>query len=326
MSDTYNGRIYTYDPLTQTSSGTPLLTTGEGAGDHMYFFNDICYIAVGNNYTNNPGVYRFDPDATVPVAERVGTSISAQYIALYSETKAYVTEADYGVSTGIYWFNPSDPEAGLEGPIDPDNINFTANMYLQDIVVSKDKLYVADNGNAQVLVIDPATDTLLKTIEASAGGTTGLLMVTGESGEPFVYVANNGGYDVDFNPLPGSVDRIDAQSDTLIEVVQDLSVGGLAYHSSSNKVYALGYGNTYMFSPDGSPPFTTKELKSGSDVSFGGADILIDGNNLYVSNYDWGTKVSKLYIFDAAATEEADNSPVSVGIDGEDGISGLAVR
>ena len=326
MSDTYNGRVYTYDPNTQTSSTTPLLTTGEGAGDHIYFFNGICYIAVGNNYSNTPGVYAFDPEAVVPVAESIGTSISAQFIMFYNDTKAYVTEADYGASTGVYWFDPSDPDAGLSGPIDSGKINIGEGMYLQDIVASNNKIYVADNGNGGVLVIDPATDTLLKTISTSAGGTTGLLLARGESGEPFVYVANNGGYDSSWNPLPGSIDRIDTRDDTLLQVVPGLSAGHLAYHAQSRKMFAIGYANTYVFSTAGSPPFAVSEVKTRTGASFGGSDILVNDFLLYIASHDFLTRVSTLYVFDTATSSEADHSPLTVGVSGEDGITGLAVR
>lgn len=322
MTDTFNGRVYTFDMTNNTASSKPLLSTGQNATGAIYFYNDIGYIAVGNSSTTDaPGVYRFDPNGVVPVAERIGESISAQYIAFYSSTKAYVTDADYFSSTGVYTFNPLNPSAGLQGPI-PGTDDMAGGMFLQDITVAGGMVYVADNGNGQVLVIDPATDTLaaVSPLEATAGGTTGLCTVRDSDGNATVYVANNGGYDAQFNPLPGSIDAIDTSTNMLSQVVSDVSLTQIAYDSENDSLFGTGYMNTYLVDPSAG---TAKEIKDEGGQSFGGTDIVANGGKVYISNTDYTT--SRLYILDGATGELTAESPVSIMVDNEDAVAGLAV-
>ncbi len=321
MTDTFNGRVYTFDMDSNTASSVPVLSTGQNATGTIYFYNDIGYIAVGNSPTTDaPGVYRFDPNAAVPVAERIGESISAQYIAFYSLTKAYVTDADYFASTGVYSFNPLDPDAGLSGPI-PGTDDMAGGMYLQDITTAGDMVYVADNGNAQVLVIDPTTDTLAASspIPASAGGTTGLLTVRDSDGSALVYVANSP-YDAMFNPLPGSIDVIDTSTNTLTQVVSNVSATQIEYDSVNDSFFGTGYTNTYRIDPASG---TAVEIKDRDNQPFGGTDIVASGGKVYISNTDYTS--SKLYILDGATGAETAESPVSIMADGEDAVAGLAV-
>jgi len=321
MTDTFNGRVYTFDMDNNIASSAPVLSTGQNATGMIFFYNDIGYITVGNSSTTDaPGVYRFDPSAQVPVAERIGKSISAQYIAFYSLTKAYVTDADVFSSTGVYTFNPLDPDAGLSGPI-PGTDDMAGGMYLQDITAVGGMVYVADNGKGQVLVIDPTTDTLAASspIPASAGGTTGLLTVRDSDGNAAVYVANNGGYDAMFNPLPGSIDVIDTSTNILKQAVSNVSATQIEYDSVNDSFFGTGYTNTYRIDPASG---TAVEIKNKDNQSFGGTDIVASGGKVYISNTDYTS--SKLYILDGASAETAE-SPVSIMVDGEDAVAGLAV-
>jgi hypothetical protein len=327
MTDSINGRVYTYDPYTQTPSSLALFTTNEGASDRIYFHGDIGYIATGKSFSNqNPGVYRFDPDAATIVPELIGASISAQYIAFFGDTRAYVTDVDFfGGTTGIYTFDPSNP-AGLTGPIDSGDINgAAAGMGLQDIAVQNGKVYAADTKNGQVLVIDPATDQLVGTIDASSFGTTGLLPVTGSSGKELLYVVNNG-LDSSWTQHPGSIDVIDTDTDILTQAVVNIYASLAAYHAPSRTIYAIGFSNTYRIRVEGAAPFSFTEMKDGGGASFGGSSISVDGDLLYITNTNFGSNTSLLFVYDAESGEPMDYSPVSVGRDGEDAITGLAVR
>lgn len=320
LTDTFNGRIYTYDFITHKASTTPVLSTGQAASDRIYFYNNIGYIAVGATFSGNtPGVYWFDPNIIVPVAERIGNSISAQFIAFYSNTKAYVTDANWGVSTGVYTFNTSNPSEGLSGPI-PGTNDIGGGMYLQDITIANNKVYVADNGKGQVLVINPSNDALVKTVTTTSSGTTGLLTSTDTTGTTVVYVANNS------YSGAGSIDLINTNNDTLIKIVSNIDASRLILHSGTNKIYTIGFfGNTYVFTLTGIPLYSATEVKDKSGSSITGNEIIINNNLVYISNYDFGTKLSKLYVIDIETDTEVSYSPVNVGKDGEDGITGLAV-
>jgi len=329
LLDTYNGRVYTYDFATQTASSTPLVTIGQNASGKIYFFNDIGYVAVGADGGNTPGVYYFDPNADFPVATRIGNTISAQYIAFYSDTKAYVTDANWGISTGVYTFDPSNPDAGLSEPITGTTKTKLSSMYLQDIVVGLDgRVYVADNnddgGNGQVLQIDPATDTVTKTYDMTKAGTTGLLAGSGADGIPVIYAANSGGYE-GLNPLPGSIDSINSSSGVVSTVVEDISTTSIAYDSGTDSYYAVGVGNTYVIAANGSPPWSATEIKDADNVSFGGGDVVIHSGLVYIPDYDWSTNISKLYVIDTSSAAVTDYSPVSIMVDGEDGAVAAAV-
>lgn len=234
-------------------------------------------------------------------------NVSAQYIAFYSATKAYVSVANYGSTGGVYTFNPSNPSAGLTGPITGTD---ATGFYLQQIIVGPDgKIYVADNGTVQspynyanqVLQIDPSTDTLsTTTFTASVLGTTALASGTykGNSG---VFVGN-----ITYANT-GSIDFINTSIATpsISEVLGSLDVSRLLYLSTGDLV-TTSYTNSYLvtgLSVSGTPAKT----EMGSNL--GGVDIATKDGFVYVGYTNYST--SKLYVFDTSGAAEP-YSPVSV--------------
>ena len=317
MTDTFSGKVYTYNPNDHTVSSTSFVSTGQNSTGAIYFYKGIGYVAVGSGTNTAPGVYYFNPSDSVPQAVRIGsTNRSAQYIAFYSPTKAYVTMADF-VGTpseqGVYTFNPSNPSAGLSStPITGTNGSL---MFLQQIVVGPDnKVYVANNsalgGTDQVLQIDPSFDTLsATTFTASKGGTTAL--VSGAyGGIAGVFVGNS-----PFSP-PGSVDFINTTSLTIspVALLSSIAASRLLY-LSSGKLVTTSFTDSYILSDTNGTP---SRAPLGS--SLGGADIAAKDGLIYVGYTDYLT--SKLYVFDASGGAES-YSPLSVMGTGEC-VAGLA--
>lgn len=332
ITDTFNGNVFTYDPDSQTASDA-LYSIGQGAGDSIYFFNDIGYVAVGSTGFNNPGVYYFDPNTINPTFSRIGDAKSAGSIAFYSDTKAYVTDRSKDffsgdvTSSGVYTFDPSNPSAGLSAsPISGTDTIGPDGQYLQEIVVGTDGLiYVADFDNAEVLVINPITDTVINPVyNVSTAGTSGLLAIEDSvSGDDLIYVASNGNFVEN-----GVVDVINTTQGTVTQMVT--TVGGtagiaatrLAYHAASNTFYASGWSNTYTWKPSGSPPYDAVEMKNSDGASFAGS-MLVEGDLVLFATTDWFS-YNDLIILDAETAEEVDYSPVSIGTPGFDAISGIA--
>jgi len=326
--DSNQGRIYTFDPATGVASSTPLLTIGQNASGAIYFYNDIGYVCVASYNNTAPGVYTFDPNAAVPTATRIGDAISAGYMAFYSDTKAYVTARSWGVSTGVYTFDPSDPDSGLTGPLEGTTKAGKAGRYLEGIVVGPDEMiYAADydemGSNGQVLRIDPSTDTVTAIFDMTASGTTDLLAGTDAAGNGVVYAANGGGYDyTTWMPLPGSIDMIDCSTGTVSTAVSGTSVTQL--DSGSGTVFAVGSGNTCFFSPAGTAPYTATEVLDRDDLPFGGSDVLVSGDYVYIPNADWMTGENKLYVLYTDTAEQKSLSPLSIMVDGEDSAAAVA--
>ena len=327
ITDTYNGKVYTYDIDSGTVSSTLLLSTGQNATGKIYFYNGIGYIAVGDSADNeDPGVYYFDPNADFPAKARIEDTISAQYIAFYSATKAYVTDANLG-STGVYTYDPSDPSAGLTGPLTGTDKTGKTSRYLQDIRVGYDgHIYVADNTDdspykSQVLKINPADDTVTYidvTTETGGVSSTGLMEqpAAGPSA-PYVYVINVGN---------GTIDRIDTSDDSIsnIPVTGALINPTKMVWAGSMSYYVTGYGNTYHLTLSATPEFAAVEIKDSSGSSFGGGDILVYDGKVYIPGFTpFGPAAeSTLMIIDADTA--AVISEVTVGSIG-DGITAVAV-
>jgi hypothetical protein len=302
MSDTKSGKIYAYNPATATASSTTLLSTGKSASGEISFYRGMGYVAVGTYNNGGGGLYCFYPAATVPTAVRIGASCSAQYVAFFSATKAYLTVADYTTpaANGVYSFNPSLPAAGLT----PITATVGAAKYPQEIILGTDSMiYVANNDNlggvASVSRINPITDTVVATFAASAAGTTGLCpgAYRGLAG---VYVANVGG-SIDFianTAVNGTA------ATPVITGVYPLRVAQLP----TSLLVATGYdpsyvNHTWMVNVLPSLPVAS-EIKSGG-ASFGGGDIAIQNNLVYIPVADYASLTSKLYIFDASSSSPA---------------------
>ncbi|MBN1647718.1 MAG: hypothetical protein JW874_06785 [Spirochaetales bacterium] len=316
MTDTMNGNVYLYDINEKAVMETALFSTGAGGTGEIYFYGDNGYIAIGTAYSGevNPGLFYFDPEAAVPAIERIGDAISAQAVAFYSDSKAYVVDANYGVSSGVYTFNPADPGAGLTGPIDGTVYDGTNGVYLQDIVIGMDgNVYVSDNGNGMVIQLNPEDDTVLDTIATTSFMTSGLV------------AANIGGTDVIFAAGYGSIDRIDCDTGVVTPICNTGAVY-LAYDPFHSIIYAAGWYNSYSIDISGTGPYSAVEILDDG-ASFGGGDVEIFGGSVYISNNTFapGAYNSKLYIIEAATGTFAENSPVAVMDQANDGICGLAV-
>lgn len=318
MTDTFSGKVYFYDPDTHTAGATSVVSTTQNSTGDIKFHDGVGYIAVASGGSPDPGVYSFNPSDAVPQAVRIGTTDrSAQYVAVLSPTKAYVTVADYfGAASeqGVYTFDPSDPDAGLSGPLAGTNAD---HLYLQQIVVGPDDMiYVANNsalgGTDEVLQIDPSTDTLTGlALTASAAGTTALA-VGSYGGTDGVFVGNITYADT------GSIDFIDTTatpSPTISPIRAGIDVSRLLYLSTGSLV-ATGYTHSYLVSGLASSSPVASEL--GTDL--GGAALAARDGLIYVGWTDYLT--SKLHVFDAAGAEES-FSPVSVMGSGEC-VAGLA--
>jgi hypothetical protein len=319
MTDTFSGKVYRYNPGTHTTSTTSIVTTTQDATGAISFSKGVGYIAVGSGSSTDPGVYCFNPSDTFPQAVRIGgTDRSAQYIAFFSPTKAYVTVADYSGAAseqGVYLFDPANPGAGLSSsPLSGTN---AANLYLQQIVVGPDNMiYVANNsalgGTDEVLQIDPSTDTLTGVVlTTSAAGTTALAAGS-YGGKDGVFVGNITYADT------GSIDFIDTTaipSPTIVSVLADIDVSRLFYLSTGHLV-TTSYTNSYLVSGLASTTPVASEL--GTDL--GGAALAARDGLMYIGWTDYST--SRLYVFDATGAEES-FSPVSVMGSGEC-VAGLA--
>jgi hypothetical protein len=319
MTDTNSGKVYLYDPDTQTAGTTSVVTTTQNATGAIVFSSGVGYIAVGSYLNTDPGVYYFDPSDSVPQAVRIGsTDRSAQYIAFYSPTKAYVAVADYGGTPseqGVYTFDPSNPGAGLSSaPLAGTN---ATGLYLQQIVVGPDNMiYVANNsalgGTDEVFQIDPSTDTLTGVVlSTSATGTTALA-VGSYGGKDGVFVGN-----ITYMGT-GSIDFIDitaTPSPTISQALADIDVSRLLYLSTGSLV-TTGYTNSYLIGGLASSSPVASEL----GTSLGGAALAARDGLIYVGWTDYST--STLYVFDASGAAES-FSPVSVMGAGEC-VAGLA--
>lgn len=328
LADTYNGSIYHYEIESNTCSGLPLLSVGQNATGQIYFYEGTGYVAVGSFQNTGPGLYAFNPSDAVPQAERIGTSISAQYCAFLSSTKAYVTDANYGTSTGLYTFNPGNPIEGLSGPLEGTD-NLEEGMFLQDVVVGSDnRIYVADNGLGAVLQINPETDTVTGTFNTTAKGTTGLASgkLDNSSG---IFAANSGGYDTNWNPIPGSIDFIDPLSGSVTAVIENVGAKAMVFIESDQRLYFISESNTYVADTSAAVPWIPVEIKH-NDLSVGGSDLVLHDSFIYICTAGWQVPYnSKLYLLDTTNNTMdnsfTDFSPVSVMNPNEDSITSLAV-
>jgi hypothetical protein len=320
MTDGKNGHVYTYNPATYAGSSLPLLTTTSGkAAGEIKFYNGIGYVAMG---LNGGGVYYFDPSKSAPIANQIaGTgNLDAEYFAFYSSTQAYVSVVSYP-SGCVYTFNPSNlassssvvPISGTTG-------------YIQEIIVGPDGMVYAadDSGTGTVLQINPAANTMQKSFNASAAGTTGLTPGI-YNGTPGVFVANTGGYSSSYAPQPGSIDFINTKTGTISTVVAASTTpyfypGRLIQLSNGNLV-AVGTSFIYLVALSGTSATVTPltdSLPSGASYNY---SIAYSNGLIYVPVNNYSAYASWLHIFNTNGTQA--HSPVSV-MTGTDNLANIA--
>jgi len=298
MTDTNTGKVFTYNPSNHTVSSTSIVTTAPAAGP-IYFYKGLGYIAVGSTGTNVPGVYYFNPLASVPTAVLINGSVSAQYIAFYSPTQAFVSVANYGGTGGVYTFNPSNPSAGLSST--PIMGTDGTKMYLQQIVVGPDNMiYVADFGNyssggvgtPQVIKINPSTNALSFFLTSSGAGTTALASGS-YLGNMGVFVGNNpsGG--------TGSVEffNTSTQSMSPIPLLSSTSAFALLYLSSGGgELVTASSNSTLLSNTNGTPALTTLNAPGGGSAVAAQNGLIYVGFTNYV--------ISNLYVFDTTGVAQ----------------------
>ena len=312
ITSTYTGRVYRYD--FDTHEAELWFSTGENGTGAIYFHNDVGYVAVGAA-SSYPGLYQFDPRLNSPTISRIGIQISAQYVAFYSDTKAYVTNHVYDASTGVYTFNPSNPGTGLTGPIP--GTEYDGSRMLQHIIVGVDnRIYVSSYGDDTVLQIDPLTDTVMDTWTPSATNPQGLLSeFSGITSYIYVLCPAGGG--------TGAIDRFTPAGGSPDTVLPGIDVHKMVHHEKTDRYYSIGYTKTYVLSPT-TPTWTYAEITDGG-ASFSGNDIIVHGDLVLIADYYIGTKVSQLYVIDTATEAITSYSPVSIMENGVDGATNLAV-
>jgi hypothetical protein len=303
MTDTVSGKLYCYDPATQSVSSSSIAATGQNATGEIQFYKGVGYAAVG--FGTNMGVYYFDPSATNPAFTKLGASVAAQYFAFCSETKAYVTVAkDWYANTGeLYSFNPSNPSAGLTQVAG-------ISKYAQDAVLGTDlMLYVAqDRLSGEIVKINPATDAVVATYAIGESGTTGLAWGN-YNGKPGVFVASTS----------GSIRFIekDSASGTAISVVSTSTLAPIyparVVQLADGNLIATGYNHSYVIALSGTTA-TVTELKNSSGSSFGALDIAYKGGLVYIPvavTTDYVSYKNYLYVLDGSGAQKS-YSPVSV--------------
>jgi hypothetical protein len=317
MTDTYSGKVFTYDPATHAGSAASLATVGQNGAGEIEFLAGIGYVCVGSG--TGAGLYRFDPAAANPAFARIGIAVNAQYLAFASDAKAYLTVAsDWTGNLGeLYSFDPSNPEAGLT------QVSAVA-KYAQGAIIGADAmLYVAqDKDSGEVLKIDPADDSVKATYSTGMAGTTGLLWGT-FNGNPGVFVASTAG-SIDFiaqGAAAGAAATVVATSEA-----SPIYPARLVQLANGNLVatgFDLSYVNhTYLVALSGAAAVVT-ELKAGG-ASFGSLDIDYTNGLVYVPFGDYTNKTSRLYVFDGDGVQ-ASYSPVTVMTTGTDLISNIAL-
>lgn len=322
--DSKNGNVYEIDGQALTAASTPLLSIGQNSSGELVFSGNTGFLAVGSYNNTAPGLYYFDVSSQTPIAKLLGDKISAQYSCILSATKGYVSSADYwgAYPSAVYPFNPSEPSQGLGAPVS----GLPANAYPQDIAVAGGRVYIADNANNVVYRLNDSGNAVEATFHTKTGGTTGLLTGSYDydgdgDNDAGVFVANTGGYDSNWNPLPGSIDFVPASSspdDAVTTVVSDLSVARLAAFSQT-KLVATGYSDTYRTyiielsgqqrKSAGLRNASTKTEVRFGDKSFGAFDVDIHDGYAYVPD-----GANAVYRFSSSGD---DVKAIAVGTTGE---------
>lgn len=290
------GGVYTFAPA-----------AGTGGGARYLYMTD----------TYSGGIYTYDPGshASPPTIVASTTKNATGEIAFY-EGIGYVCVGS-GAGAGVYRFDPAQAAPTVIKVADYRPVAGTEGDSFQEMIVAPDGyLYAANADDGTVLRIDTSTDAIVATILASAGGTTGLA-AGAFNGSPGVFVANTGGYDANWDPLPGSIDFIAAGATTATAVASALSVGGSIYPArlvqlAGGDLVATGFDHSYLVDIAGSAASVSELSAAGS--SFGGLDIAYDAGLVYIPcsrTADWITYDNKLFIMDESGDQRS-FSPVSV--------------
>jgi hypothetical protein len=321
MTDTVSGKVYTYDPSTQTVSSSSIASTGQAASGEIQFYNGIGYVCVGSG--TNAGVYYFDPSATNPSFTKISNTVNAEYITFYNSTTAYVSVATSYTSDagGIYTFNPTKPSYGLTQVA---SSNSSATKYMQGITVGPDsKIYVAEYKDKAIAQIDPTSNTVTATFTTSASNPTGLTKGT-YNGSSGVFVANVG----------GSIDFIasGSTSSSATPVIASSVYPGRIVQLSSGNLIATGYDTSYAYHSYlvtlSGATATVSELKTSSGSSFGSLDIAYNSSSglVYIPvavTSDYINYTNYLYVLDANGNQKS-YSPVSSVMPKSAGISNVS--
>lgn len=325
MTDTYSGKVYAYDPATRAAAAASLAAVGQNSTGELAFYKGVGYACVGSGA--EAGLYYFDPSAANPAFAKIPGTVCAAYCAFANGTKAYVSVYDYATNAdGIYTFDPSAPAEGISSA----PLSGTGGDGFQELAIASDgSLYAANNADGTVLRINTGTDAIAATIVASSGGTTGLAAGT-YKGNAGVFVANTGGYDRDYNSLPGSIDFIPtgaADGSSATAVASALTAGGGPIYPArlvqlaDGSLIATGYGHSYRIDLSGASPVVS-ELKA-SGASFGSLDIAYKDGLIYVPVPDYSGDTDRLYVFDAEGSQ-AEFSPVVGVVGAGDAIANIA--
>ena len=309
--DSKNGNVYEIDESALTAAGTPLVSVAQNAAGEIVFSGDIGFVAVGSYGHTAPWPSRSAASPPAPEEARDGARLRAQYACVVSSSLGYVTSADYnGVyDNAVYPFNPASASAGLGAAA----TGAPAGFYPQDIALADGRVFVADNGNGKVLRLSADGATFDAAYQASAAGTTGLLAGSCDYDadgdlDAGVFVANTGGYDAEWNSLPGSIDFIPAAAadgTAATPILAGYSVGRLAAFDNETLV-ATNYGHTYIVSLTGTP--TATEVKCAG-ATFGSYDAAISGGYAFVPDGENG-----IFRFSSSGT---DALKIAVGKSGE---------
>jgi len=319
--DSKNGNVYEIDEESLTAAALPLLTLGQNSAGELVFNGNTGFLAVGSFGNTAPGLYYFDVTSQTPAAKLLGDKISAQYICILNATHGYVSSADYygAYTSAVYPFNPSAPLQGLGKAVS----GFDANVFPQDIVVADGRVYVADNKNGVVCRLNSSGNAVEASFHTKNAGTTGLLAGSYDydndgDNDVGVFVANTGGYDSNWNPLPGSIDFLPAiasTDDAVTTVVSDVSVARLAAFGPT-KLVATGYAHTYSIELSSLQPRATGALNAATTsevlfdgTSFGAFDVDIHNGYAYVPDGQ-----NTVYRFSSTGD---DVKAISVGTTGE---------
>jgi hypothetical protein len=138
--------------------------------------------------------------------------------------------------------------------------------------------------------------------------------------DDLLYVANPGS----FSAGDGSIDVIDLGTGAITSsVVTGIDPTELVRQSGTNRFFTSGYANIHTFTAAGTTPYAAVEVKDGGGNSLGGHLCLVD-DLLFVTTTDYFT-YSRLAVFDASTAAATAYSPVDMGTQGSDAITGIAL-